>query len=233
MSRTYSDYSTQYLSRSIARLKSIFTVRQYYLESLKANFSHRVLDLGCGSNLTLIENLYHFADHITCVDQFSTDSVELPVGSRVEYISCDIVEFLRKNSYKYDLICLFDVLEHFSIEDIVRILTLCYNTLDSGGKIIIQVPNADSPFFTSVFYSDHTHITGLTSKSLSALLHLSGSWSSFKSMECLPPPLKATWLIRRFILTILFSIFRFLHIVETGSSPRFISRVFITKAVKS
>lgn len=53
----------------------------------------------------------------------------------------DVVKFLQKNGEKYDLIIMRHVLEHFEKKDINPLIPLLEKSLDSDGKIFVEVPN--------------------------------------------------------------------------------------------
>jgi 2-polyprenyl-3-methyl-5-hydroxy-6-metoxy-1,4-benzoquinol methylase len=56
----------------------------------------------------------------------------------------NIHEFFRQNKIKFDVIFMFDVIEHLDDPDLV--LKLCSNNLNSKGRLIISTMNMDSLF---------------------------------------------------------------------------------------
>ena len=56
----------------------------------------------------------------------------------------NIYEFFRQNKLKFDVIFMFDVIEHLDDPDLV--LKLCANNLSSKGRLIISTMNMDSLF---------------------------------------------------------------------------------------
>ena len=96
----------------------------------------RILDLGCGKN--------------KIVGSIGLDNVPLE--------NVDIVHDLLNTPYPFedncfDKIYLRNVLEHFLIEDINKILSDCYRLLSSNGNLIITIPHA----FSVAAYTDITH----------------------------------------------------------------------------
>lgn len=67
---------------------------------------------------------------------------------------------------KFDLIAIFDVLEHLDVMDIIPMLQSARHCLSDGGIIIIRVPSGDSPFSGPLQYGDITHKTVLGSKAI-------------------------------------------------------------------
>jgi len=86
----------------------------------------------------------------------------------------NVLEWLEAHSSSFDLITALDLIEHFHKLEVLRFLDGCHNALKQGGRLILQTPNADSPWGTVHRYNDFTHEAGLTSNELSRLLALVG-----------------------------------------------------------
>ena len=93
-----------------------------------------------------------------------------------------ILEFLKSDIKTYELITLFDVLEHFKKDEIVEILPLLKNRLNDNGKLIVRLPNGEAIFKGSIMYGDFTHETYLTKRSMIQLFHTFG----FSSVKIYP-----------------------------------------------
>ncbi|MGH8190806.1 MAG: class I SAM-dependent methyltransferase [Rhodanobacteraceae bacterium] len=78
------------------------------------------------------------------------------------------------NGRQFDLIAIFDVLEHLAISDILTVLTSAGHCLSDAGRIVFRVPSGDSPFSGSLMYGDITHRTRLGSKAIFQLAELTG-----------------------------------------------------------
>jgi 2-polyprenyl-3-methyl-5-hydroxy-6-metoxy-1,4-benzoquinol methylase len=65
----------------------------------------------------------------------------------------------RIKSKKFDLIVLFDVLEHIPQNKIINFMKQLNCLLKINGHIVIRVPNGSSPFGLSNQHGDITHIT--------------------------------------------------------------------------
>ena len=100
-----------------------------------------ILDVGCGNNKVK--------------DSIGMDIVALD--------QVDVVHDILKTPYPFDnekfkTIYLRHVIEHFTIEEIKKILSECYRILSNDGTLIISVPHA----FSLAAYTDVTHKTFFT-----------------------------------------------------------------------
>jgi SAM-dependent methyltransferase len=86
----------------------------------------------------------------------------------------DIRAFLGRSVQAFDVVALFDVLEHFTREEGIGVLDEVFASLRPGGLLLLQLPNGDSPFAGGVFAGDVTHETLYTCSSLSHMLSMSG-----------------------------------------------------------
>lgn len=80
----------------------------------------------------------------------------------------------------FDVVVAFDVIEHFTKDELIHLVDEVRRVLKPGGRWVIHVPNAESPFFASVRYGDFTHELAFTRVSLAQLLCSSG----FERVEC-------------------------------------------------
>lgn len=86
----------------------------------------------------------------------------------------ELVNLAKENGYKahcsiddikkdeYDLIVMFDVLEHIDSDLIINELIKLKDLLATNGKILIRTPNGASPFGLANQHGDITHITVVT-----------------------------------------------------------------------
>lgn len=107
-----------------------------------------VLDIGCGSGNILLEFHPYVADMVgidnndECIS-FLKNLIKKMQIQNVRVIKKDIKKFkpLKKKFHK---IVMTEFLEHFSEEDILKILKLCKKMLHKEGKILITTPNYKS-----------------------------------------------------------------------------------------
>ena len=91
-------------------------------------------------------------------------------------------EWLEEHPNTFELITLFDVIEHLQKDQLVRFMTACKTALTDNGKIIIEVPNLQSPEGYLHRYNDITHEIGFVEHTLEQVLHVSG----FVNFKCYP-----------------------------------------------
>lgn len=73
---------------------------------------------------------------------------------------------------RYDLIVLFDVLEHVASDELVDFLGGLALRLSPGAALLLRVPNGDSPFGRHHQHGDLTHVTTFGSSKLVQLAQL-------------------------------------------------------------
>jgi len=215
----------EFKRRSIAYQKQ-------YGKFLPEDKSSKIIDIGCGTgSVTLWLQQIGFTD--TWGIDVSAEQIETGRNLGVNNIEqADIKEFLYDIKDFYSLVFARDVIEHFNKEDIVESLSSCYDSLKNNGKIIIQAPNAESPFFGRIRYGDFTHSIAFTSSSLSQLLRLVG----FTGVQCysIEPCFYGAKSFIRFILwKIVEACYKFLLFVEIGSGQKIVSQNIIAVARKN
>jgi SAM-dependent methyltransferase len=145
-------------------------VRNHFPEAISA----RILDLGCGSGLLLYLAQQAGYSNSHGVD-LSTEHVAQARRLGVSAREGDLVHTLSTTpSDSYDVVVTFDVLEHFSLEELVPVVDEVRRALKPGGRWIIHCPNGDSPFVGRVLYGDITHVQAFTPTSIRQLLLSSG-----------------------------------------------------------
>ncbi len=75
---------------------------------------------------------------------------------------------------QFDLIALFDVMEHVPGEEVVAFVSTLVAHLAPGGRVLIRVPNGDSPFGRQFQHGDLTHVTAYGIGKLRHLAQLTG-----------------------------------------------------------
>jgi SAM-dependent methyltransferase len=132
-----------------------------------------VADLGCGDGMLLrVFRELGFAE-LHGVEG-SAEMAELCRRHFPEVEQGDLRDYLRRKPGAFEVIALFDVLEHFTREEAVELLDEIHAALRPGGLLLLQLPNGDSPFAGGVFAADVTHETLYTKGSLGHLLAIGG-----------------------------------------------------------
>lgn len=133
----------------------------------------RAADLGCGPG-TLVRWLRQngFAE-VHGVD-FSGEQVANAEALGITGVTQgDVFEFLDRES-GFDLLFARDLIEHFDKQTVYDFLLKCRGALNPSGRLILQVPNAESPYFGRVRYGDFTHELAFNGSSIRQLLGATG-----------------------------------------------------------
>ncbi|MFX0139256.1 MAG: class I SAM-dependent methyltransferase [Candidatus Hodarchaeota archaeon] len=190
-----------------------------------------VLDVGCGGgNL-----LYFFRSreyrNVKGID-ISHEQINLARQVHDDVVETDNIKFLESQENKYDLIIGLDIVEHYQKDEVLRFLEACYNALNSGGCLILQTPNAESPWGTHHRYHDFTHEIGFNPNSLKRLISLVGL-SDIEFREAGPVVHGIVSLLRYLIWKVIHICLLLWNLVETGSKGSGIyTRVFLIKGKK-
>lgn len=145
--------------------------RRNYLNYLPKEKSKYIVDLGCGMGHFLYFLKKEGYTNYLGVD-VSTENVEFCQSKGFKVIELNVFDFLT-NCPKVDVFILNDIIEHFSIDDAIRLLDLLREKLSSDGKVIIKTPNGASPLLgNSSMYQDITHKFCYTQISLAQILRI-------------------------------------------------------------
>lgn len=87
----------------------------------------------------------------------------------VEILPADLGASVASHREHFDLIVAFDVFEHLTLPQIVEALGHVAFLLKPTGKLVLRVPNAQSPFGAFSQYGDVTHVTPLSGALLEQL----------------------------------------------------------------
>lgn len=143
------------------------------LPYLPAEKNARILDVGCGDGAILTWLLEIGYTNVLGID-LSAEEVEIAQYLGLPVRKADMNTFLRESEGGFDLVILRNVLEHNYKHEILVLLEGIRATLAEGGRLFIQVPNAESPFGSRIRYGDFTHEIAFTSSSISQLLRVCG-----------------------------------------------------------
>ena len=205
----------------------------YFRGWLPAAKDARIVDLACGYG-----RLLHFFrergyKHIAGVD-ISPDQVRRARQVVPDVQGANVLDFLESHRIEFDLITALDLIEHFSKDEALRFLDAALVALRPGGRLVVQTPNADSPFGMASRYGDVTHEICFNPNSLGRLLSLH-RFSAIEVRELGPVPWgyslasSARWVVWQTIRAGL----KLWNLVETGAtSPGIFTRNMLVAAVK-
>jgi len=207
---------------------------QYYLRGwLPTRRDVLIVDLGCGSGrlLYLLKSIGF--KNLKGVD-ISADQVAVAKQVISDVEEANALDWLENRSNESDLIIALDLIEHFYKEEALIFLERCYNALKSGGRLILQTPNAETPFGLYHRYNDITHEWAYNVNQLARLLRRLG-FVGIQARETGPVPWRYSlvstircvfWKFIRLFLIIW-------NIVETGEvGSNILTRVFLISAQK-
>ncbi|MCB9307756.1 MAG: class I SAM-dependent methyltransferase [Lewinellaceae bacterium] len=231
----YITYHTNLLygENTLVRIQKQFPIwRYYYGKLLPGNREASILDIGCGIGSFiwfLMQTGYNRAEGI----DISEEQIAEGIAMGIESIQCaDLRTFLENKPGQYDCIIARDVMEHFTKQEVFDILQLVHTSLKPGGCFIMQSPNGEGLFHTSIFYGDFTHEIAFTRSSLNQLCRSVG----FNNVRCqptgpVPKGLKSgmRWILWQLVVLNI----RLLKMIETGSGSGIFTQNLIAIATKS
>ena len=178
--RFYRNYTSTHVTHrkgeaTLERFRAEFaTWDKHFGPLLPTTKEARILDAGCGRG-----GLVHWLNvrgycQVEGID-VSAEQVETAHALGLTNIrQADLNTYLLSRHRSYDVLILRDVIEHFAREQIIEILELCRAATRPGGILIIQVPNAESPFFGRIRYGDFTHELAFSNSSVIQLFNVIG-----------------------------------------------------------
>jgi len=145
----------------------------YLKDWLPARKDMAILEVACGNG-----RLLHFFKkrgyvNLTGVD-ISMEQVRLAKQVLENVVEANLLNFLDSTEKKYDVVIGLDIIEHFHKDEVLHFLESSYKVLKPDGRIILQTVNGDSPWSSSIHYSDFTHELCLSPNSLTQLLRSCG-----------------------------------------------------------
>ena len=145
--------------------------REFWVPSAM-NPNLAVLELGCGTGQFLLYLRAKGVGRFVGVDRdpLVRGVMEPDIAARVVTADFDRLPAAEP----FDRIVLFDVLEHFAPWEGANLLLALKDRLTPGGKVVIRVPNAASPWGQQHQHSDLTHKAAYTPISLRQLALATG-----------------------------------------------------------
>jgi 2-polyprenyl-3-methyl-5-hydroxy-6-metoxy-1,4-benzoquinol methylase len=238
--RIYQSYSTKRVNKLAPDTVAGFKPREPYLKKIiKEHFpkdkNASILELGCGHGAFqyyITKSGYANSIGIDRSEEQIQEAYRLGIKNVILANLVNHINSVKNNSL--DLLIVFDVIEHFTKNELSDLINEFYRVLNQGGKIICHTTNAESPFGFHSREGDFTHEIAFTRESI-AQLFLSYGFREVNSFEDKPIPHgMKSW--GRYVLWEYFvrNVYRFFTIVETGGCERtaIFSRNFLTVVVK-
>jgi len=205
-----------------ATLSGFTSQEPYLLKVIREHFPRDrdadILDLGCGHGVLIYFARRAGYSRIVGVDRSPEQVAE---ARRLEIDGVregDLMATLEElPDASQDAIIAFDVIEHFTREELLPLVDEVRRVLKPGGKWLIHTPNGESPFFGRIRYGDMTHEQAFTATSMGQLLLSSG----FQSLYCYEDTPVVHGLMSAFrysIWIVLRGMLRFYLAAETGQA---------------
>lgn len=206
-------------------------LRRLVRSSIPADRTIRILDIGCGYGALL-----HFLKEAGYINLFGVDrspeQVVLAHEMGLDFVhEGNLAEtFLGEPNGTYDVVVAFDVLEHLTCEEALRLGDELFRIIRPGGRLILHLPNAEGIFSSRILYGDMTHERAYTRSSVTQLMSACG-FSRVTITEDRPVLHSLRSAIRLLMWKALRSLFRLVYLAETGDARQpILSQNFIAVA---
>jgi len=206
-----------YGTSTIEKFKKNAKALNFYFGKLLPNKKESaILEIGCGDGSFIYWlNSIGYND-VSGID-VSLEQITHGKSLGINNLECtDLFTFLKFKKRKFDLIIAKDVIEHFTRDEVFEILTLVNENLTSNGRFIIQVPNGEGLFYTSIFYGDYTHEMAYTASSINQIA-LNNNFSKSSCYPIPPAPLGLKSTVRSWIWQLIVYKTKFKKMIATGS----------------
>jgi 2-polyprenyl-3-methyl-5-hydroxy-6-metoxy-1,4-benzoquinol methylase len=229
-------YSTHnqvlYGDASIDDIRNMYNVWDYYYKRhLPVEKDAQILEIGCGDG-----GFIQYLNDLGYISSVGVDLSEeqIAVGQKrgiKNLILEDARDFLSPRLEKFDLIIARDVIEHFAKQDAFDIVFLINKALKRGGKFLMQVPNGQGLFYSSIFYGDFTHEVAYTASSAGQLF-LNTGFSKSAYYGTGPVPHSLTGRLRSYLWRLKVLQVKFWKMIETGNASGIFTANLIAVAEK-
>lgn len=184
----------------------------------------KIYDFGCGSG-SLLSVLKDAGFTQLLGMDLSSEQVQLAHKLGVDCVKeQDALAFLQDTDETFDLIFGMDIIEHFTKDELVELLTLIKQKLNPGGKAIFRTPNLDAPFATVFANGDFTHENYMNASSAQQVSMACG----FHTVSVFPSSTKVQNPVKEFIRKFLWGIKVFNYKLTLFASGRSIQNVIFT-----
>lgn len=146
-----------------------------YADFLPEDRHAAILDVGCGMGHFLQYLRKKGYENVVGID-ISPDQVAFCRSNnlaKVELVA-DVFDYLETHAEGFDLIAMSDVIEHFTKDEIVRLLFAAKKALTLRGRLLIRAPNIAGICGLYGRYNDFTHEIAFSEQSLKQVLLATG-----------------------------------------------------------
>ena len=205
---------------------------RYLKDWIPENKNIRILEVGCGNGHLLYFLKEQGYQSLHGVD-ISSQQVEIAKSLVNEVIQDDAINYMLNSTEKFDLIIGLDIIEHIRKDKTIDFLNAACKALRDNGRLILQTPNAESPWSGQCMHGDFTHEVFFTPSLLKKLLKREGL-INVEFRETGPVIHGVFSLVRRLIWKIYWCFLALWNLAETGNIGSGVyTRVFIISGTKS
>jgi len=219
-------------------LSKYYWMKDYIVNYLPKDKNARILVLGCGlGHEVWALNRMGYSNALG-VD-IDMKQVRIARSMGINCVCADALVFLEKLQENYDVILAFNFIEHFNLEDALKLCKLCYSRLSKGGAFILLTPNAANPLAMRNIYSDLTHKIGAFTETSIAQLLRSVGFNKIILCNVRPFGLEDRSLVKRLlkliatvIIHVNWGIIKLFYIVNGILPPKVVSNDLLIIAIK-
>ena len=175
-----------------------------------------ILELGCGPGYMMEFLKKHGFSNIRGID-ISEEQIRIATGRGLNAKVADAFEFLHSTENTFNAIIAIDFVEHFTKDELIRLIPGIYRALKEGGMLIIQTINGQGIFPHQVIFGDFTHLTVFTSESLGQILRL-GRFDEITFRETGPVPKTIKGKIQTILWKLIKLMANTIRRIETGKT---------------
>jgi cyclopropane fatty-acyl-phospholipid synthase-like methyltransferase len=133
------------------------------------------LEIGCGTGAFLAFLAAKGVSRLVGIDHDPALADIVPASVRAHFTCRDLRDALADPAVEpFDRVVALDVFEHFTADEALSLLSAIAGKLNDGGRVVLKVPNAASPWGASYQYGDLTHRTAFTPLSMRQLADAAG-----------------------------------------------------------
>lgn len=234
-------FFTHYVSTHIAERKGAVTLEEFHRRApyYKGQLGHllpkrrdaHIADVGCG-NGSLV--WYLQGTGYTAVEGVDVSIEQIAAGQALGLQAiqqADLRTYLAGKRERFDLVILRDVIEHFTKEEILGVLDQAVAALRPGGRLLIQVPNAEAPFAGRIRYGDFTHELAFSVSSLQQLLKIVGL-DAIRCYPTVPVFLGPTAPLRQLLWRLVEACYKLMIFAEIGRGHYIVTQSLIAVGVR-
>lgn len=159
-----------------------------------ADPSMSVLEIGCGTGLFLryLEAAGYRRIAGIDTDENLADALSALNESEIHIGDAQAILAEHFAGRTFERIVMFDVAEHIDLPDLIALLKALREYLSEDGKLLLRVPNIESPWGLKMFFGTFDHVTPLGPGRLRELARLTG-WQCVSVSPQEPVPFLRRW----------------------------------------